>query len=877
MKTISVSRRISRFLVRPARRPGWSLLLATLLVIVASVCAARLETVANMQTIFSASSPATQALNRIADEFYSIDELLILVTVSDDVADEDAPGRLESFAQDLESAIRSDDQMDAMCQTIVYRINDEHKRFVRDELMPAGLYFLDEASVGRVIERLTPEQMKQQFEQNEAMIASAGPDAGRVAKQLIKDPLRLQECVDDTFRQRWGLSKSRLTANGGLFLSKDNRSLLIRVNGSQPTANIAFTNRIVTSIESLLESVRPPDLTTELGGSYAVTAISAGAVRSDMTRSIFVSLIVLQLLFLAMYRRASSFAVAIVPVVYGVLIAFGVYSMVRLHLTPLTAVTGGLLAGLGVDYCIHFMSHFKAKRGEGLLPLQATEETIVDIGPSLIAACVTSLIGFLAITQSSVQSIRDFAIIGTIGLGSVLVATIIVLPCMLILADRVRPLHSSRSGSDNLRVNLAPLLSGITRHRRISFLGSSVVLVIALVLTFMGSDHLRTFETRLDIMHAEPNPALDAQRKIADRFTDMNLSITLYLRADTIDDLVELAGVTSDVLDSKQVKALGIGHTYGLANLVPSKGRVEQRQASLQGLNADGVMADFDQIVDESLFEPSVFDDYRAFLRSLVSDPAITTNTLRAYPRIAATVLPRAFTDATPEGESAFIPEAITTVYFDRPPRDRGTRREVLSTLETILSPHEGATLTGLIVIGHEIERAIQDDLTSLLAVAFVVVLVWLFICFRSVTDVVKCLFPIVFGLSALAAIMYLTGEQLNMVNLIAIPLLIGIGVDDGIFLVNIQRQGRAAKVDVDKMSSDLSSSCHAIIMTSVTTALAFGSLVFTSMPAIRSLGRIVSIGVIACLVGSLLFLVPVLISRYERGSSRYRGSNSSG
>ena len=85
------------------------------------------------------------------------------------------------------------------------------------------------------------------------------------------------------------------------------------------------------------------------------------------------------------------------------------------------------------------------------------------------------------------------------------------------------------------------------------------------------------------------------------------------------------------------------------------------------------------------------------------------------------------------------------------------------------------------------------------------------------------------------------------VVVFVAIPFLLGIGVDDGVHLVARLREG-----------SGIAETGDAVVRTSVTTILGFGSLLFAATPGLSSLGFIAALGVSCCLCTSLLVLVPL-------------------
>ena len=193
--------------------------------------------------------------------------------------------------------------------------------------------------------------------------------------------------------------------------------------------------------------------------------------------------------------------------------------------------------------------------------------------------------------------------------------------------------------------------------------------------------------------------------------------------------------------------------------------------------------------------------------------------------------------------------------------------------MRDVLADLPVATLTGLSVIQLDTEQTIHRDLPRLLLVAGGLVGLYLLVYYRSITDTLLAALPTLFSFAVLLAFMRVAGQELNLMNLVAIPLLIGIDIDYGIFLVSLARRSLRDGTD---LTEGIASSCHAIGVSAISTIFGFGSLISTSVPAIRSLGWAVGVGVAACLVGTLFLLAPILIARSHRGATKARSSRSS-
>jgi len=137
---------------------------------------------------------------------------------------------------------------------------------------------------------------------------------------------------------------------------------------------------------------------------------------------------------------------------------------------------------------------------------------------------------------------------------------------------------------------------------------------------------------------------------------------------------------------------------------------------------------------------------------------------------------------------------------------------------------------------------------------------------FRNLRDTVLTLMPALAGGAVLLGMLQLLGLQLNPMNLIALPLVFAIGVDNGIYLVADCRRQIAAGRDVYLPSADTLSS---VIVTSLTSIAGFSGLLVSAHAGLFSVGLLLAIGVACCLVVSLLLMPPVLtlVARHQPAS----------
>ena len=168
----------------------------------------------------------------------------------------------------------------------------------------------------------------------------------------------------------------------------------------------------------------------------------------------------------------------------------------------------------------------------------------------------------------------------------------------------------------------------------------------------------------------------------------------------------------------------------------------------------------------------------------------------------------------------------------------------------TIITPEAQCTSNELIAL--QLRGMVKRDFTLLAPLALAVVLVLLFLHFRNPRWVGMALTPLLSGVAYMLGASALLGLDLNPANAVAIPLILGIGIDDGIHIVHRYRE----KKDVGQT---VKLTGRAVIMTSLTTMVGFGSLSTSHFPALASLGQLALLGIGSCLLTSLLLLPSLL------------------
>jgi predicted RND superfamily exporter protein len=157
---------------------------------------------------------------------------------------------------------------------------------------------------------------------------------------------------------------------------------------------------------------------------------------------------------------------------------------------------------------------------------------------------------------------------------------------------------------------------------------------------------------------------------------------------------------------------------------------------------------------------------------------------------------------------------------------------------------------TGMPPVFKALIEVIGRDGQNAMLLTLVVVFLLLSVDFRNPLHSLMAMIPLALGVFWMVGIMKISGMMLTVMNVMAFPLIIGIGIDDGVHIVHRWRNEGKGKI-----GTVFSSTGKAILLTSLTTMLAFGSLVFSIWRGFGHLGGALFIGVGACFLTTVIIL----------------------
>lgn len=889
--------------------PGRMLLIVFLLTVVFGYFAGHFKVTMRWSDLLPSKDKRTINFNKIIDEFVSATSLIVVVQGEEkrikEFADLLAPRILEAtntqkHNEKLFRRVDYKSEIDFLKEHGLMLIKAEDLRNLQDIFMNPNL-------PGLLIN--LNNSMEKEYVGQEESISTREKEDGAVVfldgiQSLVdglKSAVKGEKIADGDIQ---GIA-DKLLFGESYFLSYDEQALVLNAIPNFTMMDTDLMEVGTDSVQDILHEllVDYPDVQAGLTGMIAIGRDEMVYAEQSLGYTTLIAVLAILLLLIASFRMLVAPVLAMANLLVGLVWAVGTATIIVEQLNIMTQMMAVILLGLGIDFSIHIISGFTEWRAAGDSIAKAMEKTFLKTGKGILTGGLTTACAFLTMSISQSRGLKEMGIVTGSGLLAILLATFLFLPSLLVI--RERRLEKKRKK----RKDTEPF---VQRDISFRFLGHMAVwlskfyvftilfsLLATLVLAWLGSQI--TFDH--NYMNIEPKglTSVELQDVVLDKF-DMSMDYALIL-ADDVDESRALAE------EYRNVGSVAI--TEDISLYLPSPRQQQKRKSYIQKINEKMQSTSIsDRIHEEDIqnlyneverLEMNIMEmQDMAFLggqdkvdnkcKTIVGDPenpdsrniiqellrlleANQTQLLsglsnfqeRFAPYFKASVIGMASTEPI---ELEELPVSILDRYSNE------NRKQFLVTVFPQGNIWQDATFlnrfsddlerisdkaTGMPPVFRALIEIIGKDGRNAVFLTLIIVFLLLLVDFRSPLHALMAMIPLACGALWMVGLMKLTGMQITVMNIMALPLIVGIGIDDGVHIVHRWRhEGRG------QVFTTFASTGKAILLTSLTTMLAFGSLVFAIWRGFGQLGGALFLGVGACFLATVIIL-PGIIGFLER------------
>jgi hopanoid biosynthesis associated RND transporter like protein HpnN len=707
----------------------------------------------------------------------------------------------------------------------------------------------------------------------------------RSARDTLRDP--------SAYRNPWGSLMPRpapqrdLLAEPTYFFNEDPQAdprtldpnaevlafLLVRPMKEPGSFTAALSS--VNGMRAILDGVRGayPGLEFGLTGPPVLETDEMAAAEHDTGLASWLAIAGVTLLFLCVYRGLCYPALTVVTLLTGTVWALGWLTLTVGHLNILSATFAVMLIGMG-DYGVLWVMRYEQARRQGMAVRPALLHTTMHVAVGNLTAASTLALAFFAAIFADFKAVAELGWIAGCGVLLCAFACFTVLPALVTLFDR----RTFDAGATLLFTPPARAwLPGLTRRPAL------VVCAGLAAIALIGAGALRVqYDHNLLHLQAQDLDAVKWEMILIDRtagaswhavsFTDSpQQALELKARFEKLPEVSRVVEAAA-LVPAEQEKKLPMlaDMQKRLATLPPRGLRIPHDRRSSAKLRqalatltreiplrapAAALLADLRQALldlqaqlDRAPSLEIAEERLRQFDERLAGDLAEDLHRLREVctpTPITVADLPQGLRERYVGRSGKWLLRVFAKdCLWDFEPLEHFTRQ--IRTIDPEATGRPYRTVEGLKAMKGGLERA---GLFALLVIAAI-----LFLDFRSPWHTLIALTPLAMGVLLTLGVMGFFGVPLNPANMIAFPLILGVGVDNGVHVLHdylMRRGDRGAPVSY--------AIGRGVLVKALTTMLGFGTLMISSERGLSGLGLILTLGVGFSMLSSLLFLPAML------------------
>ena len=615
-------------------------------------------------------------------------------------------------------------------------------------------------------------------------------------------------------------------------------------------------------------------------GDLALSADELQLLNENAVVTGIAAFVLVSLILMAGLRNLRLVCVLCLTLLTGLLWTAGFAALAVGRLNMISIAFAVMSIGLGIDFGIHLGVRYRELAERGRPGPSALRTAVGDTGSSLLLCALTTAVGFYAFLPTDFAGLAEFGLISGSGILLSLLATLVVFPALIVVVRPRFPLRRPRSSK------LFASVVALPKRRPTAVLTGAACLTVVAVATLPG---LRFSGNPLDLRVPDSESASAFRELLAD---DDDSTWNLQVIGRTPEqarrlaaelsalEVVARATTTSDLVPGDQEVKLGLLEDISLllgpmtlerrggdpatpaervtalasfASDLECDGETHQRDylvASACGLRAS-IQRLFHSLPDDASRDAVLARLERRLLDPIAQRLASLRRALEAEPVTLAS-LPDALIDLWQARDGTWRVEVVPAGSLD-------SDAELAAFVGAVRE--RAPDVTGMAVNVVEADRLVVESLRLAFTLAAVAIALILAALWRRPGDVLRALLPIAMSAFWILGAATWLGMPLNFANVIVLPLILGIGIDSGVHMVERHRRDGAG---VDLLRS---STARAILLSSCTTLASFGSLAFSPHPGMASMGRLLVIGVAFTLLANLLVL-PALLSRASARSA---------
>ncbi|MBN2530164.1 MAG: MMPL family transporter [Deltaproteobacteria bacterium] len=631
--------------------------------------------------------------------------------------------------------------------------------------------------------------------------------------------------------------------------SKDNRYTFIILVPTIKFSDMELAKELIGSIKSTISAANPQkqELTVKYAGALEILTEQHVIMRKDMITASVLAAVFGILIVAGFTRRLLAPVIVVASLLAGIVWTFAMARLYVGHVNIITGFLAAVLIGLGIDFGIHlFVRYLQEIKNENQSPKDAFINFVKGTASPALTAALTTAGVFFSFSAAKFRGFSEFGLIAGTGVLFTMISAFLTLPAFILIVYKTRRPSAVQKNANNVSKNHRSM-------RRLPFPLAATTVILLVGLAVFGAMNIQKIPFRNDFRELRGySDATDFFDYVNDNLgAGFNPAVFI---ADTLDDAAKVEEMVKAAKEAHKTDhpAYRINKVLSVNALLPKD--VAAHRERIQQLHKILWSPTLDKAASK---ETPQGEKLRNARKMVETSPWTVQDIPETFKRRFLTV-------------DAKSPRYIVYVW-SAGPHDADYRAakwgkrldDISAQLKAANIKHDKADETLIISWVYEVVKA---DGAPMLLLASIVVLLLLILDFRKAKDVVLLVVPLTVGMLGFIAVLRLLHIDFNMFNVVVIPSVIGIGIDNAVHILHRYRaEGRGSILFVLKNTG------AAAFLASITTAIGFGTTVVAHNLGLKSLGVTAMVGIGMTFVGAVIFL-PAILSLVELLHKKHKG-----
>jgi len=680
-------------------------------------------------------------------------------------------------------------------------------------------------------------------------------------------------------------------------VAKDKKHLLVLIAPPIPTDDFNIAREFVDLVNQELVKLDKENSGVRhyLTGNAAIMRDDYLIVRADMVKTMIISYTLIMLLFTFSFRNLSSIIFAGLSLAVGLLWAFGTAYLLVGHLTSITAVFGAILIGLGIDYAILILSRYTEERHRGFTIKQALELTLTKTGKGILTGAIATSLAFYSIAAGSFQGGYEMGLISGTGILLFFLVMSLFLTSLLVSWD----IRKSLKGPVQRKIN--PRIMRIISQSVIKA-PLPIFSLLGLFFIFMAIMVPKAeFEYNYLKMEAQDVESVQLVTKIPEWFgLSTNFGMVLsedidqdrkfveqLKKKETVAEVDAISNFIPTGLEEKKPLIDKIAQALKEFEPAPDQESLSEKEFSkeevaqllkllgalsekLKGIEGLAFLSDQIEIENSAgetrqrlnqLIELIQAQDKEKTALHLTPLEAELSQKIPTFLLRLKNISQAKAPDLEylkrehPEVVERFQGRDGKFLIYVYPNREIWNEENMKAVVRDLKAVSPSAM--GIAVLFNRILDQLKKDMAKVAVVALLVVFIVILLDYRGLWHTLLTMVPLLFGAVCMVGMMNLLGIKFNFVNIGMLPLIIGISIDYGVYVVHRWiGEGKG----INSIPKVIENTGRAVALSALTTMFGFGSVVFARWQGLSIMGKTLLIGVGFALIASVCLLPSILL-----------------